>query len=371
MQRSAFVYEEAQSRHVLRDDHVFKPTRLQLTYELLRSYGAFDDSPPVPPRTAEEAEILKFHTREYVAAVKDLSQGEKRSDAASFNFSAYGDNPPYEGMYEVSLLVVGASVTAAELVSGGKADVAFNISGGLHHAMPGHASGFCIFNDAVIAIMSLVDQGLRVAYVDIDAHHGDGVQYAFYTSDQVLTISLHESGRFLFPGTGNAGETGEGAGKGYSINLPLNPYTDDDTYFWAFHQIVPPLVGSFEPDILVTQLGCDTHYLDPLTHLMLTTDGYTAVVAELGKLCPRWVAIGGGGYELGVVPRQWTLAYAVMAQRDWPDEIPQAFQERYGLKRLRDAGKPAIGETYQESARRFAEQVVEEIKRTVFDLHGL
>jgi acetoin utilization protein AcuC len=371
MRRAAFVYDESQSKHVLREDHVFRPNRLQLTYELLRAYGAFNDTAPAHPKTAGDSEILSFHTPDYVAAVKDLSSGVERSDAVSFNFSEHGDNPPYEGMYEVSALAVGASVTAARLVADGDADVAFNISGGLHHAAPGYASGFCVFNDAVIAIMSLLKRGLRVAYIDIDAHHSDGVQDAFYRSDQVMTISLHEWGRFLFPGSGMVSEIGEGPGKGYSVNVPLLPNTDDIAYLEAFRQAVPPLVDKFKPDIMVTQLGCDTHYLDPLTHLMLTTDGYTAVLKEISNLSPKWVAIGGGGYEMGVVPRMWALAYGVMAEREWPDDIPAAFGERYGLHQLRDKSMPAIGSALRQQARRFAEEVVAEIKRTIFPIHGL
>lgn len=373
MRRAAFVYEEAQSRHVLRKDHVFQPNRLQLTYELLQCYGAFEDSLLVTPKIAEETDLLSFHTADYVEAVKSLSRGEEREDAAAFNFSAAGDNPPYEGMYEVSAMAVGASLLAATLVARGEVDVAFNISGGLHHAAPDCASGFCVFNDAVIAILSLVKQGLRIAYVDIDAHHGDGVQHAFYESDRVLTISLHEWGRYLFPGTGGVGDIGKGAGTGYSVNLPLFPYTDDQTYLWAFREIVPPLVERFKPDMLVTQLGCDTHYLDPLTHFMLTTAGYAEAVKELRSLAPKWVALGGGGYEMGVVARAWTLAYGVMAEREWPDEIPAEYQQRYGLKRLRDDGAPTIDSALREreQVRQFAERGVAEIKRTVFPLLSL
>ncbi|KPJ51694.1 MAG: hypothetical protein AMJ37_04365, partial [Dehalococcoidia bacterium DG_18] len=173
--------------------------------------------------------------------------------------------------------------------------------------------------------------------------------------------------------TGGVGEIGKGAGTGYSVNLPLFPYTDDQTYLWAFREIVPPLVERFKPDMLVTQLGCDTHYLDPLTHFMLTTEGYTEAVKELRSLAPKWVALGGGGYEMGVVARAWTLAYGVMAEREWPDEIPAEFQERYGLKRLRDEDKLTIDGAFQEreQAHHFAEQGVAELKRTVFPLHRL
>jgi acetoin utilization protein AcuC len=349
------------------------PTRLRYTYELLDSYGAFQlpNAALVEPRQATEEEIMTFHTRDYVSAVQSLSRGESRYNASAYNFSDHGDNPIFPGMYEASSWSTGASLVAAEMVSRGEVDVAFNCSGGLHHAMPGRASGFCIFNDPVIAINSLVSQGLRVVYVDIDAHHGDGVQYAFYDSDQVLTISLHESGTYLFPGTGFVDEMGKGKGLGYSVNVPLYPYTNDEVYLWAFNKVVPPLVRAFKPDILATQLGMDPHFQDPITHLGLTVQGHARLVAELGQLAPRWVAFGGGGYDIAAVARGWALDFGVMLGEEWPDEIPQSYQERYGLKNLRDQVGLAIDSGVLEQARRFAEDTVGEIERRIFPLHGL
>ncbi len=373
MRKAAFIYEKRLSEHVLREDHPLTPSRLQCTYELLDSYSAFQEtsSSLIAPRQAEEEELLSFHTAEYVEAVKSLSRGEKRFNPIKYNFSQYGDNPPYPGMYEASALPVGASLVAAELVNSGEFDVAFSISGGFHHAAPSYASGFCIFNDVVTAIQYLLRQGKRVAYIDIDAHHGDGVGDAFYSTDQVITISLHEWGRYLFPGTGEVSEIGEGVGKGYSINLPLHPYTDDDVYLWTFGEVVPRLVESFKPDIVVSQLGCDTHYLDPLTHLMLTTAGYTQLIKEISKMAPSWLAVGGGGYEMGVVAREWSLAYGVMIDKEWGDEIPQEFQQCYGIKKLRDEAKPNISSLQREQAWRFARKSVEEVKKLIFPIHGL
>ena len=255
--KGAFIYHDTLSRHVLRPDHPLRPVRLRYTYELLEYYQAFDgeNAVLVDPRAATEEEIRSFHESEYVEAVKSFGRGVKAYNPASYNFSSAGDNPIYEGMFEASALSTGASVIAAELVAEGKAEVAFNVSGGLHHASAGHASGFCVFNDPVIAINQLLSRGMKVAYVDIDVHHGDGVQNAFYDTDRVLTVSVHESGRFLFPGTGSVEETGVGAGKGYSVNLPLHPHTEDETYLWAFREVVPPLLEAFRPDVLVTQLG--------------------------------------------------------------------------------------------------------------------
>ena len=237
--------------------------------------------------------------------------------------------------------------------------------------MPGHASGFCVFNDPVIAINSLLARGARVAYVDIDAHHGDGVQHAFYDTDAVLTISLHESGSFLFPGTGSTEEIGTGKGRGYSVNVPLYPYTSDQTYLWAFREVVPPMLEAFRPDFLVTQLGLDTHYLDPITHIALTVQGFAQVVRELSQLAPKWLALGGGGYDIGAVARGWTLAYGVMSSQTFPDQIPDSYREKYGLTQLSDPEGPQIDVGMQREARRFAEKSVLDIQRTVFPIHGL
>ncbi len=373
MTKAVFIYDVTLSQHILREDHPLRPSRLQYTYELLEAYNAFNgiDSKVIPPQPADEASLLTFHTKDYIEVVKSLSRGETVFNQAKYNFSVYGDNPPYKGMYEASVLPVGASLIGAEMVASGEVDVAFNISGGLHHAAPNYASGFCVFNDAVIAIKYLLKKGFKVAYIDVDAHHGDGVQNAFYDTDQVLTISIHESGRYLFPGTGDVTEIGTGAGKGYSVNIPLHPFTEDTTYLWAFREIVPPLINHFKPDIVVSQLGCDTHYLDPLTHLMLTTEGYTEVLTEIKKLAPKWLALGGGGYEMGVVARSWTLAYGIMINREWADEIPQSYQEKYGIRRLRDKDKPYLDERRKKEVESFVWDKVAELKKLVFPYHGL
>ena len=369
--KAAFVYHDALSLHVLRSDHPLKAARLQYTYELLEAYHAFDSESSilVEPRPATEQEIQSLHDVEYVEAVKSFSRGERKYDPARFNFSIGGDNPIYDGMYEAAALSTGASVVVAELVDGGQAGVAFNISGGLHHAAARNASGFCVFNDPAIAINYLLSRGLRVVYVDIDAHHGDGVQNAFYDTDRVLTISIHESGMFLFPGTGAVQEMGTGPGTGFSVNLPLYLYTEDDTYLWAFREIVPPLVEAFKPDALVTQLGIDSYHNDPLTHLMLSSQGFSEAVNEFARMGLPWLAMGGGGYDLGAVARCWTLAYGIMLESEWPDEIPPQYQEKYGLKQLRDTEVPAVPDNVRQEARSFAEKSVEMVKQLIFPIH--
>ena len=370
--KAAFVYHDSLSRHVLREGHPLVATRLQHTYVLLDAYGAFGDgSQVVEPRLVTEAELESFHTREYIDAVKSFSRGESRFNPSQFNFDSAGDNPTFPGMFEAAALSTGASVVAAEVVSSGQVNVAFNASGGLHHAAPGHASGFCVFNDPVIAINHLLKQGLRVAYVDIDAHHGDGVQNAFYDTDRVLTISTHESGQFLFPGTGFVEETGFGKGVGYAVNVPLSPYTDDDTYLWVFRQVVIPLIVAFKPDILVSQLGIDTHYKDPLTHLMLSSRAFSQAVQELASLGTPWVALGGGGYDVSAVARCWTIAYGVMAGREWPPQIPSNYAERYGLYQLWDGEVAPSGSDIQKQIKGYAQATVQSVQRLTFPIHSL
>lgn len=371
MRRAAFIYDPRVSQHVLRDEHVMRPTRLRYTYELLEAYGAFRETRVVAPRYATGEELQWFHTPEYVDAVRAISAGEGGVVPEQFNFSEHGDNPPYDGMYEASALSTGGSLVAAELVADGKADVAFNVAGGLHHAAKGHASGFCIFNDPVIAIEYLRRRGLRVLYVDIDCHHGDGVQNAYYETNEVMTISLHESGRYLFPGTGDAHEIGTGAGKGYAVNVPLAPHTNDETFLWAFLEIVPPVAAAFAPDVIVTQLGMDTHFDDPITHLALTVQGHGRVVAELGQMAKKWVALGGGGYDMSAVARGWALDYGIMSDQEWSDEVPESYRQQYGLERLRDGAAPAQEPRVAEAARALAEESVREIKASLFPLHGL
>ena len=229
--KAAFVYEDAMSRHTLSETHPMRPVRLRYTYELADAYGLFDHerSMLTPPRPATVEEVSTFHTPEYISAVERVGQGDFSVNPVAYNIGP-GDNPGYEGMYDAALLSTGGSMRCVELLLDEGYDAAFNVSGGLHHAMPGYAYGFCVFNDPVIAINEMLRRGLRVAYVDIDCHHGDGVQYAFYDTDRVLTISLHETGQFLFPGTGYTQETGTGRGRGYSVNVPLYPYTGDETY---------------------------------------------------------------------------------------------------------------------------------------------
>ncbi len=370
--RAAYVYDDRLSRHVLSEHHPMRPVRLKYTHALLQAYGAFEDPGAlvVEPRPAARDELLTFHTEFYLEMVERLSAGEEVRGAELFGFSQAGDNPIYEDMYEAALLSTGASVQAAELIADGVVSRAFAPAGGLHHAASGNASGFCIFNDPVVAINALRKRGLRVCYVDIDAHHGDGVQNAFYRDADVMTISVHEGPRWLFPGTGDVNEIGEGNGKGFSVNLPLFPYTPDNVYVAAFDEAVVPLIESFKPDVLATQVGADAYVHDPLTHLALTTRGYEALVERLGALGYPWLAFGGGGYDLDAVPRLWTLAYGIMLGRTWPDVLPAAAEAFLDSATLRDV-VPDVEHDVLNQTTAWAHQRVDEIKRLIFPLHGL
>jgi len=333
-ERAALFYSDEFLTYDFGRSHPLNPVRLLLTYTLMMELGLFKAKGVSIEECehATEADIMRVHTSKFIDAVKAASEGNlPRSPFVRGEFGlGYGDNPIFNGMYEASSLYVGASLRAARLIAEDKLDHAFNISGGLHHATEDRASGFCIFNDPAIAIKFLREHFERIMYIDIDAHHGDGVQRIFYDDPSVLTVSLHESGDYLFPGTGGVGEIGEGEGEGYAINVPFPRYTTDDPYLYAFREVVPPLADGFEPQIIVTQLGADAHFADPLTDLSLTTRAYDEIGEILHKvahnICDgRWLGLGGGGYDMTVVPRAWSIFFGKMVGSDPPDEIPMSW----------------------------------------------
>jgi acetoin utilization protein AcuC len=324
--QAVFFYTPKYGEFDYGPSHPMKIRRLELTHDLADAYGLFE--PPhvrladVTP--AAEEDLLRFHTKEYLEALRVADAGRPESHLWRFGLGT-SDNPIFRGLYTWSALLTGASLQAARLLASGEIPCAFNIAGGLHHAASNRASGFCYIDDAAVAISYLISRGLRVAYIDIDAHHGDGVQYAFYDTDQVLTVSLHETGLTLFPGTGFPEEIGTGKGEGYSVNIPLAPETDDEVFVWAFDETVPAVLEAFRPDIIVTQLGVDAHRSDPLSNLRLTMGGFLHAVTFLKDAAPRWLALGGGGYALGNVPRAWTAVWALMTGLEVPAELPAAF----------------------------------------------
>lgn len=324
--KTAFVYSDRFGSFYYGIEHPMKPVRLRLTAELIGCLGLSDlpSATTVEARSATVDELLLFHTPEYLRVLKEANTGIIPVGGTQHGLG-YGDNPVFNGVYEWSALCAGASLQAASLVAGGAVDIAFNISGGLHHAMPNRACGFCYINDAAIAIKYLVALGKRVAYVDIDAHHGDGVEFAFYDTNRVLTLSVHESGQWLFPGTGLVTDIGVNSGRGFAVNMPLPPSSCDEVFLRVLDEVVEPFIKEYAPDILVTQLGVDTFETDPITHLSLTTNSFEKAVERFRSMGIPWVALGGGGYDLGNVARAWTLAWAIMNDVAAPNVIPVEF----------------------------------------------
>jgi acetoin utilization protein AcuC len=340
----------------------------------------------VPAPDATEDDLLTVHDPRLIEAVMRASDDPARADPA-FGLGT-DDDPAFRGMHQASRHVVGASIEAARRVWHGEALHAANIAGGLHHAMPERASGFCIYNDVAVAIRWLLANGARrVAYVDVDVHHGDGVERVFYDDPRVLTISLHETGQMLFPGTGFPADRGGPDAEGSAVNVALPPGTGDAGWLRAFHAVVPPLVREFAPDILVTQQGCDSHRDDPLAHLSLSVDGQRASYLALHELAHevaggRWLALGGGGYAIvDVVPRAWTHLLGVVAgspvdpESDTPVAWREALAERLGVRpptRMTDGRTPAWrdwSEGYDPGT--WLDRSIQATRESVFPANGL
>ncbi|MGH3459562.1 acetoin utilization protein AcuC [Aeromicrobium sp.] len=343
--RSSLVFDDRLTSYNFGQAHPMAPVRVELTMQLARELGVIDllDVVGADPCTVDA--LCAVHTDEYVERVQELSADATAADPSVGLGTS--DNPVFAGMHEASALIAGASVEAARRVWTGEAKRAANIAGGLHHAMPGTASGFCIYNDVALAVQWLLDHGAeRVAYVDVDAHHGDGVQAIFYDDPRVLTVSIHEGPQTLFPGTGFASETGGPGAEGTSVNVALPPGTSDAGWLRAFHAVVPAVVRAFGPDVLVTQHGCDSHMDDPLTNLMLSIDGQRASYLALEELAEeltegRWVVTGGGGYAVTtVVPRIWTHLLAILAGSPVEPETATTSGWRAEVERLSGRSAP-------------------------------
>src|SRR5213594_1796010 len=374
--KTALIHSDAWTRFDYGPQHPLRMERLGLTWRLMEAYGltALPGAVVRAPEPAPESALAVYHGAEYLQMLKATNGGQAPKLAERFGLGP-GDNPVFPGLWDAARLCAAGSILAADLVASGQADRVFHFAGGLHHAMPSRASGFCYVNDGVLAILRLRSRGMRVLYIDIDAHHGDGVQHAFYGDPNVLTISTHERGDYLFRGTGFVDEAGTGAGVGYSVNLPLEPFTDSSVYLPAFEQVVPPLLGAFRPDVVVAQLGIDSHRTDPLTHLALDVQGFTRAVARIVEQAPRLVALGGGGYDLSNVARAWTAAWAVMNGVELPAELPASFAEdarRYGF-RMRTVWDPPEPpeDVKRRRAEAYVQRQIEAIRRIIFPIHRL
>ena len=321
---SVFVYSDEMARFDFGPDHPFKPERATKAYDLCNRYGVMNYPwmTLLDPLPIAETLLTLFHDPAYVSLLKEASRGEVRLEMLERGLGT-DDNPVLRGIYEWSLRAAGGTHAALDHILRGSALVAFNPLGGFHHGMPDHAEGFCYINDIAVALTEGLQKlpGLKIAYLDIDAHHGNGVQEAFYGDPRVLVVSLHETGRTLYPWSGFETEIGEGEGEGFTINFPLEPGTDDEVYDFALDAIIFPLVKSFSPDLIVAQLGADTLVSDPLTHLKLTNNSYQKAVKGMMDICSKILGLGGGGYDLFRTARCWTLAWALLNGVEPEDEF--------------------------------------------------
>ncbi|HWI40159.1 MAG TPA: acetoin utilization protein AcuC [Verrucomicrobiae bacterium] len=326
--RTALIHSPGFTRCSYGDSHPMRTERYRLAFELMEELGLLElpggKVVTCDGGTLTEGDLLTFHSGEYLRCMAEFDSSS--TPRADFRYGLGDlDNPVFPGFYTWARLCAAATLEAGRLVTEEGFAAAFNPAGGWHHAQPGRASGFSYLNDAVILILRLLQQGLRVAYVDLDAHHGDGVQDAFYDDPRVLTVSLHQSGVCFFPGTGLQEETGRGEGRGYCVNLPLREHTDDVLYMKAFDEAALPVIAAFDPDILVTQAGPDTFRTDPLSRLDVTTHAYSYVLRKLRAFDLPWVVLGGGGYAPVNVARAWSLAWGIMNDRELPELLPPRF----------------------------------------------
>jgi acetoin utilization protein AcuC len=329
--------------------HPLTPRRFGPGIELLRAVGA---EPGLAPEPAPDDELMWCHSRRYIDAVKRFSVNPFGSPEAGIGEG--GDDPPFAGMHDAGAMVAGGSIRGVEAILRGDVEHAFHPGGGLHHAMPDRASGFCIYDDPALAIARARRDGLRVLYVDLDVHHGDGVQAIHWSDPGVLTVSVHETGRYLFPGTGAVAELGEGAAAGTSVNVPLEPETGEGAWLGAVQVLLPELAATFGPDLIVSQHGADSHAWDPLAHLRVTTTamGEAARLVDRlahGSAAGRWLATGGGGYDAyRVVPRSWSLVWLAGAHREVPAATPIEWRERWATEGAR-YGQAPLPATFEDA----------------------
>lgn len=384
---AAVVFDPTLTEYDLGRDHPMSPVRIALTMRLAEALGVTGGAglAVVGAPMADDDLVATVHEPRLIEAVSAAGRG----GPADLRFGIGSDDTPvFPRMHEASAHVVGATVEACRRVWTGEALHAANITGGLHHAMPDRVSGFCVYNDVAVGIRWLLDHGARrVAYVDVDVHHGDGVERVFWDDPRVLTISLHETGQLLFPGTGFAADVGGSDAEGSAVNVALPPGTGDAGWLRAFHAVVPALVREFAPDVLVTQHGCDSHVDDPLAHLALSVDGQRAAALALHELAHeaaggRWVALGGGGYEVvGVVPRTWTHLLATVGGRpvDPRADVPEVWREhvqrsygRVAPLRMGDGREPEYRpweDGFDDSS--WLDRTVHDTRMAVYPLHGL
>jgi acetoin utilization protein AcuC len=377
----AIFYDPKFLQYNLGPNHPLRQERIMLHYELCRTLGLLKSPTVIEPQfnPATEDQVQLVHSQSYIDQVRELSRRD------GYSVLDMGDTSAFPGAFDVTSLAVGATLACVDTVMKGTARIGWNPAGGLHHARPDQAAGFCIFNDVAIACRFLQHHhGLeRILYLDIDVHHGDGVQEIFYDDPGVLTLSIHETGRTLYPGTGFPEELGEGKGKGYSVNVPLPPYTTDELYLQAFQSIVPPIIKAYQPEAIVMQSGVDTHFQDQLGHLRVTTATFTKLASLMVELANRYtngrlITVGGGGYSFLSVPRCWTLMFGEYVGVAVSDEIPKEWQELFhkttGLeapRQVRDHKAPPLTDSVHKQIQKVVTQSIERVKQLAFPLLGI
>lgn len=374
--KQAFVYSPLAEQLSYPPDCPFKTQRAVLTRQRLLSLGLLGNKQQfeVTAEPASRAVLEKFHTPQYLDELQRAAKGALTAMGTQMGLGG-PDTPVFPAMYEYSALACGASIKGAELLLAGQADIAFNLLGGFHHALPDFASGFCYLNDSVLACQFLAEAGKRVLYLDVDAHHADGVQFAFYRRNDVMTVSLHETGKALFPWGGFEDEIGEGAGLGYNVNLSLPPGTFDEAYLAAFDRLVPPLVRAFNPDVVVFELGMDTLAGDPLTHLQLTNNAHVELVRRVSGFGKPVLVLGGGGYNIENTVRGWALAWVTFSGEDQDYDASAGFGgimlgSTEWAGGLRDLTRP-VDETQRKAVEAELESNLRTVIERVFPIHGI
>jgi len=355
----------------------FSSARAGKTRDVLNSMGLLGgaDRPVAPAEPAGREDLEVFHTRKYLDALQAATAGHLDVEGLEMGIGTQ-DTPVFQGLYEYASLACGATLTAAGLIVEGRARAVFNPSGGYHHAGAARAAGFCYINDVVLGLLRLTGAGKRVVFLDLDAHHGDGVQQAFYDRADVMTISLHESGHSLFPGTGFEQDVGVGDGRGYSVNIPLPAEVHDEAWLRALETLAIPLIGAYDPDVIVMELGMDGLAGDPLTHMALTNNAYADAVDRVGAFGRPILAVGGGGYHIPNTVRGWALCWTVLSGADARAEdmtpgmggVLLETTEWHGGLRDRRLAPPAETRAAVDLA---VDRTIRKVRDNLFPLHGL
>lgn len=373
---AVFIYSSEFEKYSYPPEHPFNTVRAKRVREIVRSMGLLSGRgrSELAPKPAERIVLKKFHTARYLHALKTAAAGHLDAEALQMGIGSQ-DCPVFKGLYEYAALAVGGTLTAVQMILSGQADIAFNPSGGYHHAGPELAAGFCYINDMALACIVLAEQKKRVLYLDVDVHHGDGVANAFYDRSDVLTISLHQNPKTLFPGTGFEEEIGTGEGKGYCVNVPLPVGTYDRAYMKAFKDIVLPLAKTYNPDVIVFELGADALAGDPLANLRLTNNAYADIINYLMKFNKPIIATGGGGYNVENTVRAWALAWSIFCGADHGEDMSHAMggvflESTEWQAGLRDRAL-AVTESQRETVMPALEATIEKIKKTIFPIHNL